>query len=300
MNRKEIAQETLSIQQEGFYVPYKTRVSIAAAQKHSEEKSELITPEQGKEIVKSIQGRLKIEGSAAPKQDAPLGADPIGFPTSRSESTRQVECSVANEATVRAVLDAASAGKSSVGVLNFASAKNPGGGFLRGAMAQEESLAASSGLYSTQLRHEEYYQANRAFRSMMYTDHAIYSPDVVFFRDERFAFLSTPVTASVLTLPAVNFGQVLQKGEDPEKAERVMKERMRLALAIFAARGDRHLVLGAYGCGVFRNDPVKVARWWRELLVEEGFGSLFDTVRFSVLDSSRNRACIQAFEAEFA
>jgi uncharacterized protein (TIGR02452 family) len=42
----------------------------------------------------------------------------------------------------------------------------------------------------------------------MYTDHAIYSPDVVFFRDDNFDLLDTPVTAGVLTLPAVNMGNV--------------------------------------------------------------------------------------------
>ncbi|SIQ82638.1 hypothetical protein [Paenibacillus macquariensis] len=52
-----------------------------------------------------------------------------------------------------------------------------------------------------------------------------------------------------------------------------MKDRMRLALAIFAHKEDKTLVLGAYGCGVFRNDPEKVAGWWRELLDDEGFGS---------------------------
>jgi len=122
-------------------------------------------------------------------------------------------------------------------------------------------LAASNGLYNTQLCHEGSYKANRTNRSMMYTNHAIYSPDVVFFRDERFTLMKQLVTASVLTLPAVNYGQVVLKGEDCEEAERVMKDRMRLALAIFAQKGAKHLILGAYGCGVFRNDPVKIATW---------------------------------------
>lgn len=273
MNRKEIAADTLRIQRQGFYEFEGRRVDFAAVQKRSEEGSELITPEQGAELVKTY--RMQPRSQQAAKY------------------------SVANEATVKAVLDFAAAGQDRVGVLNFASAKNPGGGFLNGAMAQEESLAASSGLYETQLRNEGYYAANRACRSMMYTDHAIYSPNVVFFRDERFSLLERPVTASVLTLPAVNYGQVLLKGEDPEEAKRVMKDRMRLALAIFANQGDTHLILGAYGCGVFRNDPVQVARWWLELLDDEGWGSLFAEIRFAVLDSSKDSKCIRAFEHAF-
>ncbi|WP_410770279.1 TIGR02452 family protein [Fontibacillus sp. BL9] len=270
MNRKEIAGETLAIQRQGFYEVEGHRVDFADLQKHSEEHSELFTPEQGAALVRESAGLHRLSQAAA--------------------------YSVANEATVKAILDFAEAGKEQVGVLNFASAKNPGGGFLNGAMAQEESLAASSGLYETQLRNDGYYQANRACKSMMYTDHAIYSPDVVFFRDPRFGLLEQPATASVLTLPAVNYGQVLLKGEDPLEAERVMKDRMRLALAIFAHKGDKNLILGAYGCGVFRNDPVKVARWWRELLEEEGFGSLFSEIRYAVLDASKDGKCIKAFE----
>ena len=165
-------------------------------------------------------------------------------------------------------------------------------------MAQEESLAASSGLYETLVANERYYQVNRGCQTMMYTDHAIYSPDVVFFRDGRFELLAEPVTASVLTLPAVNMGQVVLKGEDVREAEQVMRHRMKLALALFANQGDRNLILGAYGCGVFRNDPVRIAGWWKELL-SGGFGGCFDQVLFAVLDRSAGQACIRAFEAVF-
>ncbi|RXZ83757.1 TIGR02452 family protein [Paenibacillaceae bacterium] len=274
MNKKEIAQETLRIQQQGCYEYEGRQVDIAAAQHHSEHNSHLITPEQGAALVADCQLLSKSQQAAV--------------------------YSVANEATVKAIVDCKKAGGVRVGVLNFASAKNPGGGFLNGAMAQEESLAASSGLYGTQLRNEGYYMANRACRSMMYTDHAIYSPDVVFFRDERFNLMKQPITASVLTLPAVNYGQVLLKGEDLQTAEHVMKDRMRLALAIFAHKGDKTLILGAYGCGVFRNDPEKVASWWHELLNDEGFGSLFSAITFAVLDTSKGGKCIRAFESEFS
>ncbi|SEU10175.1 TIGR02452 family protein [Paenibacillus sp. NFR01] len=273
MNRKEIAEDTVKIQRQGFYDYKESRKEFAALQKHSEDHSELITPAQGADLVRNLAGLPRQPQTAA--------------------------CTVGTEATVKAILDFALAGKERVGVLNFASAKNPGGGFLNGAMAQEESLAASSGLYDTQLRHEGYYQANRANPSMMYTDHAIYSPDVVFFRNERFELIPQPVTASVLTLPAVNYGQVQLKGESTRQAERVMKDRMRLALAIFAHKGDKNLILGAYGCGVFRNDPVKVARWWRELLQDEGLGMLFSEIRFAVLDTSKDGKCIKAFQRTF-
>ncbi|WP_138756215.1 TIGR02452 family protein [Paenibacillus sinopodophylli] len=269
MNRKQTAEESLCIMRQGFYEHKGRKIDFAQAQKASEENSVLVTPEQGREMVKAC-----ISKPAAPF----------------------AKITLANMATIKAILQLDEANKTNIGVLNFASAKNPGGGFLNGAMAQEESLAASSGLYATQLCHEHYYLTNRALSSMMYTDFAIYSPDVVFFRDERFSLLEQPVTASVLTLPAVNYGQVLLKGEDSKEAKRVMKDRMRIALAILAAKGDKSIILGAYGCGVFRNDPVEVAKWWKELLFIERYGTLFDEIMFAVLDTSKEQNSIRAFE----
>jgi uncharacterized protein (TIGR02452 family) len=68
-------------------------------------------------------------------------------------------------------------------LLNYASARNPGGGFLGGAKAQEEDLCRCSGLYACLITQPEYYEVNRAQASMLYTDHIIYSPRVPFFRD---------------------------------------------------------------------------------------------------------------------
>lgn len=263
MDRKEIAKETLQIVKQGWYEYHGQRVELAEAQRHSVAESRLISPEE----VLTTPGF----GAGSPRVE------------------------VASCATVEAILRLREAGAERLGVLNFASAKNPGGGFLNGAMAQEESLAASSGLYQTQCAHPEYYQNNRACGTMRYTDYAIYSPDVVFFRDASFALLPQPVTASVLTLPAVNMGQVLQKGEDVPEAKIAMKNRMRRALEIFAHQGDRVLILGAYGCGVFRNQPAEVAEWWRELL-REGFGGCFDQIVHAVLDSSKKKACLYAFQ----
>lgn len=268
MDRKAVARQTLSIMEQGYYQYKDKRIDIGSDMEHSIRDSFLITPQQAD---------MLLEGY------------------SKSESTETSAVDAENISTVDAILRLVKEGKQNIGVLNFASAKNPGGGFLNGAMAQEESLAASSTLYKTLIVHEEYYQKNRAQRSMMYTNHAIYSPDVVFFRDGRFQLVEKPFKASVLTLPAVNMGQVLLKGEDCAEAERVMRRRMKLALAILQT-GAKNLVLGAYGCGVFRNDPKLIAAWWQELLEDEGMGQYFDSIFHAVLDHSQNGACIKAFQ----
>ena len=269
MDRKATARQTLEIMKQGYYLYQDRRIDIQSDMEASVRGSFLITPQQARELIEAY---------------------------SKSGGAVQISVCVENISTVDAVRRLSEEGKEKIGVLNFASAKNPGGGFINGAMAQEESLAASSILYRTLTANEEYYQKNRAQRSMMYTNHAIYSPDVVFFRDGRFQLVEKPFKASVLTLPAVNMGQVLLKGEDRTEAERVMRQRMKLALAIFARQGAKNLVLGAYGCGVFRNDPRQVAAWWKELLEDEGMGQYFDFIFHAVLDRSKNGECIRAFE----
>ena len=266
MDRKATAKETLEIMNRGTYETRGRTVDIMKQHRASVDNSLLFTPEQAETL------------AATYAKGEPSGKLPV---------MKTMDCS-----TVDAILRLAGDGVADPGVLNFASAKNPGGGFLNGAMAQEESIAASSGLYHTLIRHPEYYQNNRNCPSMIYTNHAIYSPEVVFFRNGRFELLEEPVTASVLTLPAVNMGQ------DVHTAETAMYERMKLALALFVQMNHRHLILGAYGCGVFRNDPYKIACWWKELLTGY-FADTFDTVVFAVMDRSRKGECLRAFGEVF-
>lgn len=274
MDRKAVAKETVNIMESGCYEVDGKKIDIKRDMEKSVHESVLITPEQGENILKKYAGAC----------EAPKGKSG-GFPLRER---------IENISSVDAVRILAQEGKKDIAVLNFASAKNPGGGFLNGAKAQEESITASSTLYKTLTAHTEYYENNRAEKSMMYTDHGIYSPDVLFIRDGSFALMPEPVKASVLTIPAVNMGQVRLKGEDEETAKHVMYRRMKLVLSIFAEKGAKNLVLGAYGCGVFRNDPVRIALWWKELLAE-GLGQYFESVFHAVLDHSKNQDCITAF-----
>lgn len=270
IDRKAIAKETLIIETNGLYKNNGKIIDFKKEQKHSEDNSVLITPEFGKEILKST----------------------------RPDRKGNFKYKVVNKSTVDAIKDVFGEGKN-VAALNFASAKNPGGGFLNGAMAQEEALAASSGLYNTLLLHNDYYNKNKECKTMMYTDYAIYSPEVVFFRDGSFNLLNNIVKSSILTIPAVNFGQVILKGENQEKAKITMKNRMRLCLAIFAYMKNKNIILGAYGCGVFRNDANNIALWWKELLEDEGYGCFFDEIIFSIISNSKNDKNINIFKNVF-
>ncbi|CAN95507.1 no similarity [Sorangium cellulosum So ce56] len=192
-------------------------------------------------------------------------------------------------------------GEARVMALNFASAKNPGGGFLRGAKAQEEDLARCSALYASLVEQREYYDQNRACGSFLYTDHIIYSPDVPFFRDEQHALLDRPFALSILTAPAPNAGEAFQRDDATDQEIRAALERRAdMVLAAAGAHGHRCLVLGAWGCGVFRNDPREVADVFARCLERPRFRGAFSRVVFAVYDRGADRPNYRAFQERFA
>ncbi|MEU4100688.1 TIGR02452 family protein [Streptomyces tanashiensis] len=185
-----------------------------------------------------------------------------------------------------------------VAVLNFASARNPGGGYLNGAQAQEEALCRASALHATLLRAPAYYAHHRAERDALYTDRVIHSPRVPVFRDDRGTLLAEPFTVGFLTSPAPNAGVV--RRNTPELADRLpaaLASRAERVLETAAAAGYRRLVLGAWGCGVFRNDPAEVAGAFKALLTGEGrFAGHFEEIVFAVLDRASGTPTLAAFE----
>jgi uncharacterized protein (TIGR02452 family) len=104
----------------------------------------------------------------------------------------------------------------------------------------------------------------------------IYSPGVPYFRDDNGRLLDNPLEVSMITAAAVNASEL--GGQDRNRIEPVMKQRMRKIISLAAQAKNRVLVLGAFGCGVFGNDPQQIARIERELLVDEGLGRHFDLV----------------------
>jgi uncharacterized protein (TIGR02452 family) len=184
-------------------------------------------------------------------------------------------------------------------LLNFASARNPGGGFLTGAKAQEEDVARCSGLYPCLLTQPRYYEVNRATDSMLYTDHIIYSPRVPFFRTHSKGTLENPFVASIITAPAPNAGQHLARHPDDQRElDETLRRRAGLVLAVALDRGHSAVLLGAWGCGVFRNDPAAVADAFGNWLEGE-YADAFKRVVFGFHDSSKDKHTLAAFRARF-
>ncbi|MEM7534456.1 MAG: TIGR02452 family protein [Chloroflexota bacterium] len=280
MSLKRIAKETLSILREGSYLTISLNlVDFSAEQQAAERGTRLYTPRHVDDL---------------------LDRRP---PRSREHHTAQTtKIEVTNEKTTAAAYRmVVEEGCSDLVLLNYASARKPGGGFLTGAMAQEEDLTRCSGLYPCLLTQPAYYDHNRSYKSLLYTDHIIYSPDVPWFRITNDDLLEDFFLASVITAPAPNTGQLLRQQPDAgPDIEDTLYYRAGYVLSIAQHNRHRSLILGAWGCGVFRNDPHLVADIFGQWLESPRFEGYFDRVVFAVYDPRKNQEALQAFQERFA
>ncbi|QGZ52042.1 TIGR02452 family protein [Streptomyces sp. QHH-9511] len=237
---------------------------------------------------------IEAELTAALEGTRLYGPEPVPV-TPETDRTTAVE--VTDESSLVAARRLVRADPAPVAVLSFASARNPGGGYLNGAQAQEEALCRASALYTTLLRVPEYYAHHRAERDAFYTDRVIHSPCVPVFRDDRGGLLDEPFTVGFLTSPAPNAGVVRRRTPDlADRIPAVLATRAERVLETAVAAGYRRLVLGAWGCGVFENDPAEVAAVFRTLLMDGGrFAGHFDEAVFAILDRTAAATTLDAF-----
>lgn len=186
-----------------------------------------------------------------------------------------------------------------IGVLNFASARNPGGGVVRGAEAQEECLCRCSTLYpciNTEDLFKNYYQMHRSLKELTYTDACIYTPDIMVIKTDTAYPESMPesewYSVDILTCPAPNVSTV--RISDMELLK-IHKRRGRHIISIAAANNIDVLVLGAFGCGAFRNNPEIVARAYKEILPQ--FTGYFKEIRFAVYCPPKNKTNYDKFRS---
>jgi len=228
--------------------------------------------------------RELLDASCAGTTMHPAEAPPAAGPPEEHHGTRiDVTAETTLEAGRRLHDELGSEAAASLCLLNFASAKNPGGGFENGAQAQEESLARASGLVAClELHQADFYDPHRRDPSDGLYSHAmIHSPSVPFFREDSGRFCS-PWCASVITSPAPNAGVASPKCGSRAVSE-ALAERCRRVLLLALQRRHQDLVLGAFGCGVFKNDPREVAAIFGSLLGSSGeFHGAFRRIVFAV------------------
>ena len=241
--------------------------------------------ESGQEVVwrDAVQAACAAKLSIAPDTKLP-SIDRITFPETRVQVT--------NETTLGALLRLVERGLRPL-ALNFANGINPGGGFLGGARAQEEALCRSSALYQT-LVGDLMYEEHRKRPLPDSTDWAIYSPDVPVFRMDDGTELQHPWLLSFITCAAPYAPAIGQ----PQAGD-LLQKRIDRVLAIAQSYGHSVLVLGAWGCGAFANDPHRTAVDFRQAL-ESDYSGAFSDIVFAITDWSPERRFLGPFRDVFA
>lgn len=190
-----------------------------------------------------------------------------------------------------------------IGILNFSSATNPGGGVLKGSSAQEECICRVSTLYPVLVNSDEnkrhFYDYHRNLKSNLYSDRVIYSPDILVFKsDTEFPSIlpkKNRIFIDVITCAAPNLNRKPNQDMNPE-IMRFRKPSESELYDIHFSRGEQILsvanenkidilVLGAFGCGAFRNSPYIVAEAYRSL-IEKFFLYSFKEIAFAVFYSN--------------
>lgn len=202
-----------------------------------------------------------------------------------------------------------------IAVLNFASAVNPGGGVKHGSSAQEESLCRCSTLYPTLDRRflwNKYYDVNRTANDPLHTDACIWSPGIVICKSDT----SVPsrlqpadwVVVDVISCAAPNLRGDMGNIYNPEDTRTIRltsKEQYNLHLKrarhimhIAAAHNTDTIILGAFGCGAFENDPYAVAAAYHDALPE--YMEYFAKIEFAVYCRDTETTNYEAFKSKLS
>ena len=169
-------------------------------------------------------------------------------------------------------------------ILNMASYKRGGGGVRNGTRAQEECLFRCSNLFETVT--QNFYPLKE--------DECLYTKDAVFFKDFYYGPMD-PVTVDVVTIAAINLNEnsyydfqnnrwIDQLKDKDDNYVELTKNKIRTMLSVAEHNEVDTLVLGAWGCGVFKNDPTEMAQMFKDVLIEEHFATKFRKVVFSIIN----------------
>lgn len=199
-----------------------------------------------------------------------------------------------------------------IAVLNFASATTPGGGVRKGSSAQEEALCRVSNLYlclTDKKLWESFYQKNRDAKNNIHTDDIIYTPDVMVIKNDDYKTLqeSDYFRVDVITCAAPNLREVPANSFNRDEGEpiqlsneelyKVHYKRAIKIMEVACANNVEVLILGAFGCGAFRNNPTVVAKAYKDAV--EHFRHAFKEIEFAVYCPPKDPTNYNEFRAAF-
>lgn len=189
-------------------------------------------------------------------------------------------------------------------VLNFANPYNPGGGVHNGAMAQEECLCRSSNLYpciSNKNVFHDYYLYHKNMKHYFFSDRLIYTKSVTVFKDDSDIPQLMPENewfqVDVITCAAPYIAK--RKYTNKAALKELFKGRIRNIFEAAIDNGVEVIILGAFGCGAFKNPPEVVTKASHEVIEENNYGSYFKKIVFAIKSNYSNDNNYYAFDDEF-
>lgn len=179
-------------------------------------------------------------------------------------------------------------------VLNMASPSNPGGGVHKGSRSQEEELCRRSNLLYSLYSFSErgkvfgFTTCNEGYPIGRYS--GIYSPGISIYRlPQTYRTIENPIWCNVISVPGIVMPRINKEtGELQEKDAAILRGKIRTILRIAILNGNSKLVLGALGCGAFRNPPHHVALLFKSVLEEPEFRNSFEEICFAILEDENS------------
>ncbi|MCD7894776.1 MAG: TIGR02452 family protein [Erysipelotrichaceae bacterium] len=186
-------------------------------------------------------------------------------------------------------------------VLNLASATEPGGRSRKGASAQEENLCQRTSLLLS-LESEDaqkYYEYNKALKTRMGSNAIMISPNVEVIKDNSFELLDEPFEIAVMSCgaPMIRLGL---EGMTHEEYEALLYKRIQGMLKVAISQDYHHLILGAFGCGVYGNDAAVVSDIFDKVIKDFNCYQLFDSIDFAVLCNPKKDYNYKEFSRNFS
>lgn len=217
---------------------------------------------------------------------------------------KEEQCDILVEANTSFAEARKHIGIGKIAVLNFANPENPGGGVQNGAVAQEECLCRSSNLYPCLIDEKvqnEYYLYHRNLKNRFYSDRLIYTKSVTVFKTDDIVPQMMPENewfdVGIITCAAPYLAK--RKYTNLTALKLLFKSRIK---NIFEAAKDNNvdiLILGAFGCGAFKNPPKIVAEAFQEIIHEENYKQNFKKIIFAIKPSGEHCENLSVFSSQF-
>ena len=164
-------------------------------------------------------------------------------------------------------------------ILNFADPYKPGGGYINGRVAQEECICRQTLLYRS-IKDNEVYENNKKDRKSENSDNMLYSPNIPVIRDDSCKLFDP---SQIFRINIISSAAVDNRRHDVSNPQEIMEERIRKIITLAAWKKNDVLILGAFGCGVFKNNVNDICDIFAKILIEEGMKNYFKKVYLPVL-----------------